>query len=280
MEDMPLVQRVVQSYLAEVDEEVPGLVEGLYLTGSVALGDFRPHESDVDFVAVTARHPDERSLAGLAWAHARLRERCPLPDFEGLYVTWEDLTRSPAQRRLGPSAHSGRFWTAYCFALGPVTWHTLAQHGVACRGPHLAGGGVWTEASELFTWSLHNLDSYWRRWHAQHFRLLSRGGLAALGTWAPAWGVLGVSRLHYTIATGEITSKEGAGLHALRTFPAQWHRVIQECLRIRRGEGGPSLYVHPFARRAAALAFMAVAMEHARRLHGAATARHVGVSVP
>ena len=81
VEDMPLVQRVVQSYLAEVDEEVPGLVEGLYLTGSVALGDFRPHESDVDFVAVTARRPDERSLAGLERAHARLRERCPIPYF-------------------------------------------------------------------------------------------------------------------------------------------------------------------------------------------------------
>src|SRR4051812_5479776 len=112
VDDTPLVRHIVQTYLAAVDEEAPALVEGLYLTGSVALGDFRLHESDVDFVAVTARRPDERCLAGLARAHARLQERCPAPDFEGIYVTWEDLTRSAAQRRLGPSAHGGRFWPA------------------------------------------------------------------------------------------------------------------------------------------------------------------------
>jgi hypothetical protein len=132
----------------------------------------------------------------------------------------------------------------------------------------------------LVSWCLHNLDSYWRRWHAQHARLLSRGGLAALGTWAPAWGVLGVSRLHYTIATGEITSKEGAGIYALETFPARWQRVLQECLRIRRKEGGTSLYVSPLARRADALAYMAMVMEHARDLRGAAATRQAGVSVP
>jgi hypothetical protein len=272
LEDTPSVQCVVQTYLAAVDEEAPGLVEGLYLTGSVALGDFRPHESDVDFVAVTAARPDERSAAALERAHARLRERCPRPDFEGIYVTWEALARSPAQRRRGPSAHGGRFWAADYFALNPVTWHTLARHGVVCRGPqleNLGDGSVWTDTSGLVSWCLNNLESYWRRWHAQHARLLSRHGLASLGTWAPAWGVLGVSRLHYTIATGEITSKEGAGSYALETFPAQWHRVIQECLRIRRRVGGASLYVNPFARRTDALAFMATVMEDARGLRGA-----------
>lgn len=48
------VSDVVDTYLRVVDEEAPGLVEGLYLVGSVALGEFRPHTSDVDFVAVTA----------------------------------------------------------------------------------------------------------------------------------------------------------------------------------------------------------------------------------
>jgi hypothetical protein len=128
---------------------------------------------------------------------------------------------------------------------------------------------VWTDTGELVSWCRNNLDGYWRRWHAQHARLLSRGGLAALGTWAPAWGVLGVSRLHYTIATGEITSKEGAGIYALETVPAHWHRVLQECLRIRRRAGGTSLYVSPLARRADALGYVAMVMQHARGLPGA-----------
>jgi hypothetical protein len=85
-----------------------------------------------------------------------------------------------------------------------------------------------------------------------------------LGTWAPAWGVLGVSRLHYTLATGEITSKEGAGLHARRTCSARWHRIIDECLRIRRGDRGRSLYLNPLTRRRDALGFMAMGIDDAR----------------
>jgi hypothetical protein len=46
-----VVDQVVDAYLRMVDAEVAGLVEGLYLVGSVALGDFRPRGSDIDFVA-------------------------------------------------------------------------------------------------------------------------------------------------------------------------------------------------------------------------------------
>ena len=76
-----LVQEVVTSFLDTVDAEAPGLVEGLYLTGSVALDDFRPHESDIDFVAVMATHPDTASIATLERAHARLHARYRRPFF-------------------------------------------------------------------------------------------------------------------------------------------------------------------------------------------------------
>jgi predicted nucleotidyltransferase len=81
-----IVDDIVGAYLAMVDAEVAGLVEGLYLVGSVALGDFRPASSDIDFVAVTASHPSPEALAGLrriprpaprAVAAAVLRRRLP-----------------------------------------------------------------------------------------------------------------------------------------------------------------------------------------------------------
>ena len=149
--------------------------------------------------------------------------------------------------------------------LDPVTWHTLARHGIAVRGPDPAALGVWDDPAALATWTLGNLDGYWRPWHDRHARLASRAGLAALGTWAPTWGVLGVSRLHYTLATGAITSKAGAGRYALGAFPARWHRVIRECLRIRCGNADPSLYRTPLARRREALAYIAMVINDAHR---------------
>jgi hypothetical protein len=48
-------------HLDLADEPAPELVSGLYLTGSVALADFCPAVSDVDFVAVVQRVPTDTS---------------------------------------------------------------------------------------------------------------------------------------------------------------------------------------------------------------------------
>lgn len=50
------------------------------------------------------------------------------------------------------------------------------------------------------------------------------------------WGVLGVTRLHYTLATGMVTSKAGAGAYALETFPERWHRILREAVDIRTNQ--------------------------------------------
>lgn len=258
------VREILDAFLAAADEAAAGLVEGLYLTGSVALADFRPHESDIDFVAVTAARPDAAALDALGRVHARLQARYPRPYFDGVYVTWADLRRDPALASPAPYAHEGRFGSG-SFGLDPVTWHTLARHGLPVRGPAPADLAVWADPAALAAWTSGNLDSYWRPWRDRHARLCSRAGLAALGAWAPAWGVLGVSRLHYTLATGAITSKAGAGRYALGAFPARWHRVIRECLRLRRGGAGPSLYRTPLARRREALAYIAAVIADAHR---------------
>ncbi len=258
-----LVSKVVGAFLSAVDAEAPGLVEAFYLTGSVALADFRPHESDTDFVALVTAQPAPEMLAR---AHSRLAQQYPRPLLEGVYLSRADLARDPALCAPAPAWHDGSLQVG-SFALDPITWHTLAWHGVRVRGPYPSTVEIWTDLDVLTAWTLDNLESYWRPWRERFAEPSLREGVAMLGDWAPAWGVLGVSRLHYTLATGGITSKEGAGLYALQTFPSQWHRVIEECLRIRRGEGGPSLYPRPEARREDALAYIAMAIDDAQRLY-------------
>ncbi len=148
----------------------------------------------------------------------------------------------------------------------PVTWHILAHHGITIRGPQRQTLDIWTDREVLASWARANLDGYWRRWRQRRSRLLSRPGLVCLGSWGPAWGVFGVSRLHYTLATGEVTSKEGADLYALATFPLRWRRIINECLRLRRGGHGQPLYGNPLTRRREVLAFMEMVMDAAVRL--------------
>ncbi|MFV2195845.1 aminoglycoside adenylyltransferase domain-containing protein [Nocardiopsis sp. LOL_012] len=258
----PRVQTLAQAFLAHADRTAPGLVEGLYLTGSVALGDFRPHTSDVDFVIVTSRAPEPHLLRRV---HALTRADVPQPQFNGIHLTWDDLTRDPASCGPVASVVGGRFHARSRNDVNPVTWHVLAEHGVTVRGPHPLELDVWDEPGSLRAWSLGSLDEHWSRWREKAGRLVTPRGLAVLGSLAPSWSVLSVSRLHFTLKTGEITSKSGAGAYALHAFPERWQRILNECLRVRRGGQAPSLYENALARRRAALDYIEMVLDDALR---------------
>ncbi|MFB7720021.1 aminoglycoside adenylyltransferase domain-containing protein [Nocardia sp. NPDC056100] len=241
------------------------MIEGLYLEGSVALGDFRPRASDIDFVAVTTNPPDAADNAALQRVHTRLRQQSRRPYFDGTYLTWNDLTAGPAsaigrptvlQGLMQPKSIAGRHT--------PVSWHTLAEHGVALRGPGIDDLDVWTDPAALAVWQNRNLDDYWANGLSRAARLISKPGLGLLTDFGTVWTVTGIARLHYTLATGRITSKDGAGRHALNTFPDRWHRIINEALRLRRNSSRISLYRNPFTRRRDVIAFghMAIADAH------------------
>ncbi|GLU50368.1 nucleotidyltransferase domain-containing protein [Nocardiopsis ansamitocini] len=259
----PQARTVAEAFLLDADQEAPGLVEGLYLTGSVALGDYRPRTSDVDFVVVTRQRLDCAQNAALRRVHSRMRSRFPHPQFNGIHVAWDDLTHDP--QHCGPVASvlGGRFRTRAGADVNPVTWHVLAERGVPVRGPHPLELDVWDERASLQAWSLGSLDQHWRRWRAKAGRLVTPRGLAALGSLAPSWSVLSVSRLHFTLRTGEITSKSGAGFYALHAFPDRWERIVNECLRVRRNSALPSLYENALARRRAALDYIEMVLDDA-----------------
>ncbi|MFC6020574.1 aminoglycoside adenylyltransferase domain-containing protein [Plantactinospora solaniradicis] len=269
----PQAQQVLDSYLAIVDTELPGQLEGLYLVGSVALDDFQPGASDVDFVAVTADPLSEEAEAAVARTHAAVSRRHARPHFDGFYVTWRDLAADPSLAESALDAHEGRVRRRGPGGCDPVAWHTLAGHGVPVRGPRREDVEVWTDRRTLAAWTHRNLDDYWRVWLDRSSRLGSRPGLVGLTSWGAVWGVLGVSRLHYTLATGEITSKTGAGRYARKAFDPRWRPIVDECLRIRcdgrdgRGtDGNGGTYRSAFARRRDMLGFVAMAIDDAHRI--------------
>lgn len=271
------VQTVVDAYLAAVDHTAPGLIEGFYLEGSVALGDFRPQGSDIDFVAVTDHPPSVPALDALAEVHRQIAAAYPRPTLDGIYVTWDQLACDPAQLDCGPSSHEGRFSPRAEAQRNPITWHTLARSGLVCRGPAIGDVAIWQDAAVLAMWTDGNLESYWRPLMNGLRRLLGRNGPAGFSEWACAWGVLGVSRLHYTLATGEITSKGEAGRYALEAFVplygSLWQtrgaRLIDEALRIHYAEPRPSRYRLPLLRRRDLIAFLDAVITDGHRLYEA-----------
>ncbi len=219
------VRQVTSHYLALADERVPGLVEGLYLHGSLGWGEWYDGRSDVDFVAVTSSRPDAEAVATLRDLHADHDESFPRPFLSGLYVTWDDLARPP----FGTSALPGVLEGTWSLDHGPdpVTWHELAHHGVHLHGPPLADVDIHADVAELRRYSHRNLTEYWEPNVARlaaHRERASRPDLVE-------WFVLGIPRLHHAIATGTLTSKDGAGHYALEEFGRQrWRPVVAEAL--------------------------------------------------
>jgi hypothetical protein len=182
LRDAP-VRMIVERFVAEADAASPALIRGFSLVGSLAPGDHRPRAGDIDFVAVAPARPGPGQGAILRRVHARLRRRFRRPRFDGCYVTPDDLGRDPALAVGTLDAHEGRLTVR---ATAPVTWETLARHGVPLRGSDREDLGMRTDPAALARWTLANMAGYWRPWHARHARSPSPAGLCALGSRVPA----------------------------------------------------------------------------------------------
>jgi hypothetical protein len=223
------VRSVCDTYLSMVDEELPGLVEGLYLHGSIGFGEWHAGRSDVDFVAVTRERPTAREVARLDAVHERLGSTFPHPSYDGFYVTWADLARPSDDCPDVPCILAGDFREAFRYDVSPVTWHELAWHGLTLRGPDLADVDVWTDLPALRRFTHDNLSSYWE----PHVRELATFPDEAARADLVAWFALGIPRLHHLLATNRLTSKSGAGEHALEAFGEQWRILLAEALSYR-----------------------------------------------
>jgi hypothetical protein len=243
----PHALRLAGHYLSFADRMLPGRITAFYLVGSTALGAFRYGHSDLDFVAVVDGLLATDELRRLRMVHlvantpealrAIGRGQFALPGTaNGVYVSKDDLT-TPVTRIRPLAAHTGaRFSVGKGGDLNPVQWKVLAERGVALRGPEPGDLGLDPEPERMREWNLDNLRSYWQPWAE---RVLA-GELAA--SWpAPkrllaSWGVLGAPRLHCTIATGEVVSKEAAGEYSLEMFDRRWHPIVRDGLSYLRDE--------------------------------------------
>lgn len=214
-------------YLSAVDQALPGFVEMLYLTGSVALGAYQPGRSDIDALIVTSRPPGPADLEALAAVHAAMPA---LPHFDGVYLDRDTLREQPADQPVVPFVVGGEFRTGRpCGELNPALWLLLTRYGIPVRGPAVADLGLTADPDGLRRYSLDNLKSYWQP-GADPMRTAADVPAEAI-----EWCVLGPARLHYTLAHQDIVSKAGAAGYLGELFP-EYAGVAARAVRWRRGE--------------------------------------------
>ena len=200
-------------------------IVGLYLTGSLAYGDFVPERSDIDLQAVMWSRLTKDELGSIERLHREIEERSPrwAGRIECSYVPLELM------RELTPPATPRPWWgfgTFYAEAPAGNEWiinhYLLSKHGIALAGP---------DFNELIP--------------AIDIRLVRQASARDLfQEWVPkidntAWLsnshyqsylVLNLCRILHTVIHSEPGSKKVAGQWAKANYP-QWKNLIEEAER-------------------------------------------------
>jgi hypothetical protein len=133
----PEVNRAVERLRDGAAGALGDRLVGLYLHGSLALGDFFPPASDIDFHAATAGPLDAPAVAHLAAMHAGFKAEGGWPArLEGVYFPVEALRRHDPSGDPAPTV--GVDWELGPGRPGP-TWvldrWVTREHGVIIFGP-------------------------------------------------------------------------------------------------------------------------------------------------
>jgi hypothetical protein len=222
------VNEVLRELLAQVQTVLGSHFVGMYLSGSLALGDFNPHRSDIDLVIVTDAPVSGELFAALLAMHACIAaDGSPwVAKIDAVYVPALALhSDSPPGARY-PVLESGRTlaldrledgWSVQCF--------TVREHGLAVAGPEprsLVGpvdpdhirragaviAGTWLDEARA--------DPSWLEWLRRREN--------------QAFVVLTLCRLLYTLETGAVASKPGAARWAQQAAGPHWAGLIERSL--------------------------------------------------
>ena len=250
------VELVLNEYIRVFNRNLPDLLDSFYLVGSLVLNDYHEGKSDVDFVALINRDmtPDELNI--LKGIHKEISSKFPENVLDGSYVTPQQIDKL---EKWGPIIYfDGKSFRCDLQSgnVDIITWFMLKNYGITILGKQPEYYVPNINVEDLISHVRLNVNTYWFNWTDKASKHISKESFFTLFEKGVEWGVLGISRLYYTIHEKDIISKYGAGEYVLEMVPAKFERIIKEALRIRIGRNRKSYYRTPFRRREDLLLFM------------------------
>ena len=233
----PAYQHVLDAYLAGLERTLrPEAVAGVYLTGSIALGDYRHGQSDLDILTLTTRPLTDAELDALDALHKEL-EHGAQPHTDAHYVPRDFVGEMPPADLPGQAFVVDGVFHRGLGHQDLVTWATLDQCGITLRGPKAETLSAGPDPAAFAAWNRGNLEEYWRAQAASvraHFA--EHEDDRELPAWLAVWLGTGPGRLHRTIADGTIISKTRSAEYTAEVFPA-YAELLTRVRASRLGEG-------------------------------------------
>ncbi len=217
------VDGMLARLLAEVQRILGDQFVGMYLDGSLALGDFNEETSDIDVLVLTADYLPSEMVAALAAMHAQFGEGESKwgHEMEVSYIPQGVLGQLPRREKqfVLPRIERGETltlrehhmdWVLHCYI--------LREYGIPLVGEPLTNliAPVTPEAMKKATRDLFNF--WWRPMVDEPTHLESVG--------YRVYNILTMCRILYTVRQGALVSKPAAARWAVAILDERWRRLV------------------------------------------------------
>lgn len=139
--------------------------------------------------------------------------------------------------------------------MAPVTLYELKTIAITLLGIPAQNLPVNVQIDDVNKFLFENINTYWKNWIAKHSSFSTNQLLLIFIPRLTEWVILGVARQLYTLRTGRIVSKTGAGYYCLEHLPNKYQAIVQEAIKIRKDNSKhvltlkTSYYLHPSMQR-------------------------------
>jgi len=224
----PDVNAVLRALLSDVRAILGTGFLGMYLSGSLAMGDF-DESSDIDALVVTADVLPEEVVSALARMHERLSAAYPGwgVELEVSYIPRYAVRRYYLANDLHPYIGRGeRLRIEEHTREWDIQRHTIRERGIVLAGPVPRTLIDPVHPDDIRRAVLVTLREFWPRRFHDPIELHPRGYRSYI--------VLTGCRMLYTLAHGTVASKPVAARWAQDTLGSRWATLIEWAVAARR----------------------------------------------
>ncbi len=229
----PDVNAALYDLLSDVQTILGDHFRGMYLSGSLALGDFAAYRSDIDVVVVTDADLPGDLLSRLRAMHARFNASDSpwATEVEAAYIPQSTLRRYDPAHACHPHIQRGAGEALVMDQLDSgwiIQRAILREHGVAVAGPDPRTLIDPLHPHDLRRAVVMLMDQWWGPMRADPIPLHRH----SIGY--QAYAVLTMCRILYTLDFGAVVSKPVAARWAREVLDERWAALIERALAWRK----------------------------------------------
>ena len=223
------VREVIELLLIKVKGALNDKFIGMYIHGSLALGDFNPNSSDIDFFVITKGEISKEEFSLLKQIHNDILsiDNKWGKRLEGSYIDMETLKSITPPTKPRPYINGEEFHLANHGYEWILEEHVTREHGIIIEGPNPKELIMSISLEDLREGNLKILNDWWAPMVTYPLMLKDSE--------YQAYAVLSMCRIIYTFTYGIIVSKKKASSWAQRNLEKEWENLIKEAMEWKKG---------------------------------------------